>query len=52
MPKEGKNKKLSEILREIAYLEELQGTKHKPAAYRKAALVLEELQESVGRMSS
>ena len=50
MPKGEKNKKLVEILREIAYLEELQGTKHKPAAYRKAAFALEELQESVGRI--
>ena len=50
MPKREKNKKLVEILREIAYLEELQGTKHKPAAYQKAALALEELQESVGRI--
>ncbi|MCH7828505.1 hypothetical protein IH982_01385 [Patescibacteria group bacterium] len=50
MPKEEKNKKLVEILREIAYLEELQGTKHKPRAYQKAALALEELKESVGRI--
>jgi len=42
-----KNKKLVEILRELAYLEELQGVKHKPAAYQKAARALEELQESV-----
>ena len=50
MPKGEKNKKLVEILREIAYFEELQGTKHKPRAYQKAALALEELQESVGRI--
>lgn len=50
MPKEGRNKKLVEILREIAYLEELRGTKYKPRAYQKAAFALEELQESVGRI--
>jgi len=50
MAKGEKNKKLVEILRELAYLEELLGTKHKPAAYQKAALALEELQESVGRI--
>ncbi|MCH8244533.1 hypothetical protein IIB97_01440 [Patescibacteria group bacterium] len=50
MPKEGRNKKLVEILREIAYLEELRGNKYKPRAYQKAAFALEELQESVGRI--
>ena len=50
MAQEGKNKKLVEILREIAYFEELQGAKHKPQAYKKAAFALEELKESVGRI--
>jgi DNA polymerase/3'-5' exonuclease PolX len=41
------NKKLAQILNEIAELLEIKGVAYKPKAYRKAALALEELKKSI-----
>ena len=43
-----RNKKLAKIFLETAKLLEIQGTKFKPKAYRKAALALENLKKDVG----
>ena len=42
-----KNKELIKILKEIASLHEIKGTKFKPNAYRKAAASLEKIQEDI-----
>jgi len=41
------NKKLAQILNEIAELLEIKGVAYKPKAYRKAALALEELKKDI-----
>jgi len=44
------NKKISQILREIAELLEIKGTAFKPKAYRKAASVLESLEKDIAEI--
>ncbi|MEA2092499.1 MAG: hypothetical protein U9P61_00755 [Patescibacteria group bacterium] len=41
------NKKISELLREIADLLEIKGVSYKPSAYRKAAFSLQEMKEDI-----
>jgi len=44
------NKKISQILREIAELLEIKGVAYKPRAYRKAASVLESLEKDIAEI--
>jgi DNA polymerase/3'-5' exonuclease PolX len=45
-----KNKEIIRILREIAELHEIKGTKYKPNAYRKAAFSLESIEEDISKI--